>query len=767
MPNTLPVLIMKNLIILPNQEVKLELSNDLSRDVISLASEEFKSELIVLSLKDQMEEKPEVSDLPEVAIVSKIKSKILLPNGNFRVTIRGLFRAEVKGLLNHEEHEDILTCEYEKIVVPKYEKIEGMAVSRKIEELVLEYVKSDGVSNSIVNVMKNISDLNKLTDLIAAFLPLSFARKLEYIEEVNPILRGDYLLDDLHLEIEINRLEQKLEEKFQLGLEESQKEFILKEKLKEIEEELGEVHSKYEEVNFYNETLEKLEIENQKIVQKIKTEIKKFQLMSEVSPEISSIRNYLDWVLNLPWNSYSEDETNLIDIKKNLDKSHFGLEKVKEKIIEYIAAKNRSKMVSSPILCLVGPPGVGKTTLAKSIAESLNKEFYKISVGGLNDSTILSGHRRTYLGSSPGKIMEGLKKCGTKNPVFLIDEVDKMVHDYKGDPASTLLDILDKSQNKHFVDHYIEEEFDLSDVLFILTANHKDDIPYELYDRLEVVELSSYTLEEKIMIAKKHILPNLYLEHDLRSKEIKFFENTLKDVILNYTHEAGVRDLERNLRTILRKLIVLEDIENAKITPDRLISLLGVSLSCPNYPLNKKTPGLVNALAVHKIGGRVMPVEVSFYEGSGKVKITGLAQKSLNESVNVALSYIIVNHEKFGIRKNYFKTKDLHLHFLDAGEKKDGTSAGVAITTSIISLAKRISIVRNIAMTGEITLNGFVCKVGGVKDKIIGAYNTGIKKIFIPSENHNDLVDVPDYILEKIEIIEVNHYEEIFKLLFS
>ncbi len=766
MKNTLPVLILKNLLLLPNQEVKLELTNDLSQKVVLLSSELYHNELIVMPLKDQMEEMPDVTDLPEIAIVAKVKSQLTLPNGNLRVTLRGLFRAKVQKLANNQEKEDILECQYSKMTLPKFDDVEALAVKRKIEKLLTEYVRSDGVSNSILNIIKDIKDLNKLTDMVASFLPLTFDRKLGYIEEINPVVRGNLLIDDLHLELEVIHLDQKLEEKLQSGLEESQKEFILKEKLREIEEELGDAHSKYEEVNSYEEALETLEIENPKVVQKIKAEIKKLKLMNEVSPEIASVRNYLDWMIALPWNKYSEDETDLETIQKSLDKTHFGMGGAKEKIIEYIAAKNRCENVFSPILCLVGPSGVGKTTFAKSIANALNKEFCKISVGGLNDSAILNGHRRTYLGASPGKIIESLKKCGTKNPVILIDEVDKMVKDYKGDPASTLLDILDKTQNQYFVDNYIEEEFDLSHVLFILTANDKEDIPPALYDRLEVIELSSYTLLEKTGIAKKYILPNLYREHNVFSKDIKLSDGILKEIITNYTNEAGVRDLERTLKSIIRKLIVKNTLENVKVTHEMVLNFLGPSKYEQNFLIEKSIPGVVNALAVHKNGGIVMPIETCFYEGSGKVKITGLAEKVMDESISVAVSYIISNKDKFRINDYYFKTKDLHIHLLDAGVKKDGPSAGIAITTAIISLARNDCIPNDIAMTGEITLNGFVKRIGGLKDKLIGAYNEGIKKVFIPKENHNDLLNVPNEVIEKIEIIEVENYEEIYNTLF-
>lgn len=767
MKNTLPVLLLKNLILLPNQDVKLELNTDLSRDVIFLSSEMYHNELTILSLKDQMEEMPDISDLPSVAVVAKIKSKLTLPNGNLRVTLRGLFRAEVKGLLNNKNKESVLECQFLKMEIPSYNEVEALAVKRKLEELLKIYVNSEGVSNSILNLIKDKKDLNKLTDMIAAFLPLSFARKLEYIEEMDPVVRANHLLEDLHFELEVIKLDQELEERLQSGLEESQKEFILKEKLREIEKELGKTDPKEKEIRYYETELEKLKIENVKIVEKIKSEIKKFKIMSEVSPEISNVRNYLEWIIHLPWDHYSKEETDLQLIKKGLDKTHFGMEQAKEKIIEYIAAKNRNSSISAPILCLVGPSGVGKTTLANSIADALNKKFYKISVGGLNDSAVLNGHRRTYLGASPGKIIEGLKKCGTKNPVFLIDEVDKMVKDYKGDPASTLLDILDRSQNKTFVDNYLEEEFDLSSILFVLTANYIEDIPYELRDRLEIIELSSYTVLEKMLITKKYLLPALYIEHHLTSKNLKFSDTIIREIIVKYTNEAGVRELERVLTTMIRKLIVEENLENVRITSALLTHLLGVGKYDNKPILEKNIPGVVNALAINHTGGKVMPIETCFYEGNGKIKITGLVEKIMNESISVAISYLMQTKEKFKLNLENINSKTLHIHFLDAAIKKDGPSAGVAITTALISLVKKKPVDSTISMTGEITLNGYIRKIGGLKEKLIVAYNNEIKKVFIPLENHKDLINVPIEVLEKLEIIEVSNYEEIYKLLFE
>lgn len=761
-------MILKNLLLLPNQEAKLELNNGLSKKIVELSINNYHNEIVVLTPKDQIEEYPDLEDLPHIAVIAKIKSKIELPSGNYRVTIRGLFRAQLSNFKNNKKEEDILECSYEKLEIPKFDQVEAQVVQRKLLSLLEKYVNSaENVSNSILNLVKNINDLNKLTDLITAFLPFDFLKKLEYMEEINPVIRGQKLLEDLHFELELIKLEQSLDQKLHEQLEQTQKEFILKEKLKEIRNELGETDSKSLEIEEYKQKFQSIVFANKKTQEKISAEIKKLEYTSDANPEIANIRNYLDWVLGLPWTISTPDETNLNTIQKKLDKTHFGMKKAKEKIIEYIAAKNKNPQIDSSIICLVGPAGVGKTTFAKSIASSLNKEFYKISVGGLNDSALLNGHRRTYLGASPGKIIEGLKRTNSNNPLILIDEVDKMVRDYKGDPSSVLLDILDKSQNKIFVDNYIEEPFDLSQVLFVLTANHKENIPYELLDRLEIIELSSYTLIEKIEIAKKYLLPKLLKEHGFSSREIKFTDNILKEIINGYTDEAGVRELERVLASILRKMIVQNISSNVKLDSKILTQLLGIKKYEPFTLFLNVEPGVVNGLAVSRTRGIVLPMESVFYDGNGQIKITGMVEKVMDESVNVALSFILVNKDKYKINDYYFTKKNIHIHLLDGATKKDGPSAGVAITTSFISLATNKIIPKNVAMTGEITLNGFVKKVGGIKEKLIGAYNNEIKKVFIPKENHNDLEEIPSDVLNKLEIKEVTHYDEIYADLFK
>lgn len=765
MKNILPVLVLKNLLILPNQEVKIELSNNLSKEIINLSKTKYKNELIVLAPKEKLEEIPDIEDLGSFFVVVKIKNQIELPNGNLRITLRGLFRAKKEVFSNDSYNNNILKCKYKKLEIPKFNEEEAEAIKRKLIALLKKYVNnSDKMSNSILNLIKDVNDLNKLTDMIAAFLPLTFEKKLIYIEEINPLKRGINLMEDLHFELEVIKLDKKLEDRLRTRLDNNQKEFILKEKLEEIEEELGTKNKKSNQINDYLKRLNDLKIKNPKIVNKIKEEINKYELMSETSPEVSNVSNYIEWMLSLPWNKSSEEEMDLKTIKKNLDKTHFGMEDVKNKILEYIVAKKESKDLASPIICLVGPPGVGKTTLAKSISNSLNRQFYKISVGGLNDSSILNGHKRTYLSSSPGKIIEALKRTGTNNPVILIDEVDKMVSDYKGNPSGVLLDILDKKQNKEFIDNYIEEPFDLSNIFFILTANYKENIPYELIDRLEIIELSSYTALEKLEITKKYIMPKICKEHNLAIKDFKFTSSAYLEVINNYTYEAGLRNLRRLLTTIIRRLLLDGKKENIKIDKEMIKTILGPS-KYQNNLIKDKISGLVNALAVTNVGGKVLQVETSLYEGSGKLKITGNLEQVMKESIDVSLSYIKSNLKYFELEK-ISDNLDLHIHFLEAAVKKDGPSSGLAVTTSILSKIKNKPINSNISMTGEITLNGVIKTVGGIKEKLIGAYNNNITTVFIPKTNHPDLEKVPVEVLEKIKIIEVENYKEIYNILF-
>ena len=523
MNNNLPVMLLKGLVLIPNQEVKLDINNKISKKIVMISSKNYNDELLIVCPKDQKEEVPEVTDLPFVGVVCEITSKIELPNGHLKIKVKGLRRVAIEEYSNNVNDSDILECSVRNIELPRFEEAELNAAKRKLLDILKKYIDlNPSISNSILGYLKNETDINKMTDQIALFLPLSIEKKLEYMEEINALKRARRLIKDINLEIEIILLDEQIEENLSTELENTQKEFILREKIKEIKKELGDNDIKQDEIDDYLQKLNSLELPK-KTYDKILYEIKKYESTNEMSPEISGIRTYLDWVLNLPWNNKTTDETDIVKIRKSLDKSHYGLEEIKERVIEFVVSKKRNKDIISPIICLVGPPGVGKTTIANSIAKSLNKEFSKISVGGLNDSAELNGHRRTYIGASPGKIIGSIKKCGSKNPLILIDEVDKMVKDYKGDPASVLLDILDVEQNKYFIDNYIEEPFDLSNVTFILTANDENKIPLELLDRLEIIKISSYTEIEKIDIAKKYLLPKIYKNYLLKElRELLF-----------------------------------------------------------------------------------------------------------------------------------------------------------------------------------------------------------------------------------------------------
>ena len=767
MKNSLPVMLLKGLVLLPNQEVKLDINNKISKKIIMMSAKNYKNEIMIVCPKDQKEEDPEVTDLPFIGVACKITSKIELSNGHLKVTIKGVKRVAIEEYSNNIDDMDILECSYKEIILPKFKDAEVIATKRKLIDTLKKYIDlNPQISNSIINIVKNETDLYKITDQITLFIPLSIEKKLEYMEEINSIKRAKNLIKDLNIEIEICLLDAKIENDLAVELEETQKEFILKEKIKQIKKELKEEDSKDLEVERYLENLNKLSINN-KIRNRILREIKKFELTNDMSPESSIIRNYLDCILELPWNTETIDEQNIETIKKHLDKSHYGLEEIKERILEYVVAKKRNEKLNSPIICLVGPPGVGKTTIASSIANALNKKFAKISVGGLNDSSELNGHRRTYIGAEPGKIINSIKKCGSKNPVILIDEVDKMVKDYKGDPASVLLEILDFEQNKTFTDHYIDEEFDLSKSMFILTANNKDNIPAELFDRLEIIELSSYTVFEKIDIAKKYLLPRIFENYGIKSKEIRINSEVLKIIIEEYTKEAGVRELSRLLDKLIRKVIMTDHTDEIKILPENLKEYLKKPKYENELVRKKSKIGYVNALAYTPYGGIITPIETTMYDGTGKLKLTGELGEVLKESAEVALSYIKSNNNEFKINENHFKNKDIHLHMLDGATKKDGPSAGVSITTALISLLMNKPVISNIAMTGEISLKGDILKIGGIKEKIIGAYNNGIKVIFIPKLNHNDLDEIPIEILKNITIIEVTNYIEVYNNIFG
>lgn len=760
----LPVIFLKDQILLPYNELRLEFTSEIDKLVLNNSESYHDSYLLLVNLTDPLEVNPTIRELPKVAILGKIKSKIELPNGIVRTVIVGIDRVEV---LNYIENEN---NNFEAFVIPTkeidYNRDEESALKRILFRNLELYIElSSYMSNNVMGRIEGINNLSRITDIIVDELPIDYPNKLKYITMTNPMNRVRAIIENLNKEIETIRLENTIEDELKVRLEQSQKDYVLKEKLKLIKEELGEFDLKDDDIVKLKENLDKMVIPNN-IRKRLEDEIKRYEMTPSSSPELTVVRNYIDWLMNLPWYKNTKDNYNLEKIEESLNESHYGLFKVKERILEYIAVSKNTKNKVSPIICFVGPPGVGKTSLAKSIAKALNKKFVKISVGGMNDDSEIVGHRRTYIGSNPGKIIQAMKKAGTNNPVFLIDEIDKLTKDYKSDPASCLLDVLDREQNSMFVDNYIEEEYDLSKVMFILTANNANDIPEALRDRLEIINLPSYTLIEKLNIAKNHLIPKLLKEYDL--KNVTITDEAINKIITNYTKESGARELNRLLSSVLRKIIV----DKLKTKKDKyIIEVLDVEkyLGIEKYVTSKNnkitSTGVVNALAYTPYGGEILRVSSTCYKGDKDIIVTGLLGESMKESVSVALSYIKSNYKLFDIDYKMFDN-DFHIHFESGSIPKDGPSAGVTIITSILSTLTNKVIDSKISMTGEVTLRGDILPIGGLKEKLIVASQNNIEFVFIPKDNIKDLEDIDIELKEKIKIIPVSNYIEIYKKIF-
>ena len=766
MNNYLPVMILKDLIILPNQEIKVETRKD---DIlVTVSNKHHNGNLLLVCPRDTLEEEPSINDLPNIGVVGSIKNTIDLPNGNVRLTVIGTTRVKIDEYRRLEDNKNIIMAITSGLTNIKNDIVSETALKRKLIKTLTNYINiSHTISNSVLSQIAQINDLSKLTDIVANFIPLSFEKKVNYMNEFDPIKRATNLIYDISVEIEVCELDYKIEDTLREEMESNQREYILREKLKYIKKELGEDKDSKKVQDDYFTMLDDL-VMSTPTKNKIALEIRKLDYLPEGHPERAIVQNYLDAILSLPWNKMGVEELDLEKVKKALTKSHYGLQDVKNRILEYVALKRRNPNIKSPILCLVGAPGVGKTSISIAIAKALNREFYKLSVGGLNDVTELMGSRRTYLGSNMGKIMQAIKKCQVKNPVILIDEIDKMVKNYNGDPASALLEIIDPEQNYLFTDNYLEEPFDISNVMFIASANDIENIPPALFDRLEIIELSSYTLEEKIDIAKKYLLPSIFKNYLVSGRDVKIGDDVIKEIIVSYTNEAGLRNLKRCLEQIMRKLILEYDDEILKlnITIEMVTKYLGAKKFEETKPLDINKAGIINALAYTPLGGVVMEIEACLFDGKGEIITTGSLGNVITESIEVAISYIRSNKDYFKVNDYYFDNRNIHIHFLEGATPKDGPSAGVSITTSLLSLLLNKPISKEIAMTGEIGLNGEVLEVGGIKEKLIGAYNNGIKTIFIPKSNTKNLEEIPKDILNKLTIYGVSNYEEIFTKIF-
>ena len=765
---TLPVLILKGAILFPNSEIRLEVDSDSDKELLSLAESCYDKNILIVNQMDPLEETPDVLELPNVGVLGLIIMKLGLPNGRTRVVIKGIKRVKID---EYSKEDGNLVSSIEQINEERLEPLEEQAYVRSLVKQLEIFVENvPYMSNSILSQVSNISDIDQLTDIISIYLNLSYERKLELLEECNPTVRVKMLLDDINKELRVIELEKELEQEVSKNIEQAQKEFVLNEKLKVIKEELGETNSRDDEVKILRQKIDNLKCPS-KIKERLNIELRRYETMPPSSPELGTVHNYIDWLLSLPWKVYSKDNTDLKKAKEILDNNHYGLDKIKDRIIEFLALRERTKNANSPIICFVGPPGVGKTTLAKSIAEATNRKWTKISVGGINDEAEIMGHRRTYIGAAPGKIIQGMKKAKTTNPVFIIDEIDKMTKDIKGDPASALLEVLDKEQNKYFSDHYIEEDFDLSSVMFICTANYIEQIPPELLDRLEIIELSSYTEYEKLNIAKDYLIRESLIEHDFKENQVVFTDDAILNIIRHYTKEAGVRELKRNIDTIIRKIvkdvvITKKEKRNYIIEEKNIISYLGQIKY--DYNDNKEEyVGVVNAMSYTPFGGDILQIETAIYKGKNNIITTGSLGDVFKESIEIALSYIKNNYRLLKVNFSKLEDIDIHIHVPEGAVKKDGPSAGVAITTALISNLTNKKIPTDISMTGEITLNGKVLAIGGLKEKIIGAKRSNIKTIYLPKDNKNDLDEIDEYIKEGINFVLVDNYFEIYKDLFG
>ena len=748
MDKNLPILLLKKLSILPTAEVRLELNNELSQKIIDVGLNKFDKKVVVILPKETKEESLGVSDLPNVGVLCLIKSSIILPNKNYRVVLKGLNRVKINNYSNYRYNKSILVGNVKMIYIDNGESVESIALKKKLISLLKKYIASSNeVSNSVLSKIKEELTLDELTDIIVNFLKFPIDKKIAYMNEFNEVERAKMLIKDISIELEILSLDHKIDNEIRDSLEKEQKEFLIKNKIDKLNEELGVKNSKDNEISEYLEKINNLDV-SEEIRNKLLTELKKYEYTPVNNPEISVIRTYLDTLINLPFNKSSEEESNLKKISEYLDKTHFKMDEVKNRIKEYAYFKEKNPNLENPIICLVGSPGVGKSTIASSIAGALKRKFYKISVGGLNDSSELIGHRRTYLGASPGKIMEAIIKCNTNNPVILIDEVDKIVKDYKGDPSSTLLDILDSNLNKNFTDNYIEESFDLSKVLFILTANDVNSINPVLRDRLEIIYIDNYTSFDKKDIAIKYLLPKICQKYSI--KKINITEEEIVELINNYTIEPGIRELERLLDKIVRYMLI----NGIKKEPNFNV-ILGLPIKS-----NKEEElviGQSNVIGVSPYNGATVKIS-SIY--SKDMILTGNIGNNLKNSILMVLSYLI--NKKYINEDDYF-----HINFNVNKYTLDGYSGGLGVAASIISLVSNKKIDKNICFIGAIDLYGRVLKVSRLRDKIITCYNNNLNIIYLPIQNKIDEEYIPEEVLQKVKLRYISTFDEVYNELFK
>ena len=759
--NLKPLLPLRDIVVFPSMVSPLFVGRDKSIKALQEAMKVDKL-IVLVSQKNSEVDEPESKDMYGYGCLSKVLQLLKLPDGTVKVLVEGKKRVKIREI--KKENLNFLSCSIEIIEDTNKNKdsdLYAISLIKKFEKLLI--LNKRDLSDSI-NSIKKLKDPSQVADNIASNLNLQIFEKQELLETIDLRKRLEKINKLVEKETSVISVEKKIRGRVKNQMEKTQREYYLNEQLKAIQKELGEIDEGKDEIAGLNKAIQKAKMPKLAL-EKCMAELKKLKSMSPMSAEATVVRNYLDWMTELPWSNKSKINNDLKNAQSILDEDHFGLEKVKERIIEFLAVQKRIQKLKGPILCLVGPPGVGKTSLGKSIAKATGRKFIRISLGGMRDEAEIRGHRRTYIGSLPGKIIQMMKKAGTKNPLFLLDEIDKVGNDYRGDPSSALLEALDPEQNKEFNDHYLEVDYDLSNVMFVTTANTLNILP-PLLDRMEVIRIPGYTEDEKVNIAQKYLIPKQSENNGLKPGEWKIDESVNRKIITNYTRESGVRNLEREISKIARKIVKKIDGKekvNNPIKDSDLSSYLGVEKFNYDEIEDQNRIGVVTGLAWTEVGGEILKIETVVMPGKGKMEITGKLGDVMQESIKAAKSYIRSKSLEYGIIPPIFEKKDFHVHVPEGATPKDGPSAGVGMITSIVSAITEIPVDKNIAMTGEITLRGIVLPIGGLKEKLLAAHRAGIKKVLIPFENKKDLVEIPDIIKKNIEIIPVKNVDEVLK----
>ncbi|WP_131100782.1 endopeptidase La [Bacillus sp. SYJ] len=757
-----PLLPLRGVLVYPTMVLHLDVGRDKSIQALEQAAMD--ENIIFLAMQKEMNiDDPKEDDIYSVGTVAKVKQMLKLPNGTLRVLVEGLHRAEVVKFI---EEENVVQVSIKTITEEVEADLEEKALMRTLLEHFEQYIKvSKKVSNETFATVADVEEPGRLADLIASHLPIKTKQKQEILEVISVKERLHTLISIIQDEQELLSLEKKIGQKVKRSMERTQKEYFLREQMKAIQTELGDKEGKGGEVEELREKIEQSGMPEETMKAALK-ELDRYEKLPASSAESGVIRNYMDWLLALPWTEATEDMIDLVHSEEILNKDHYGLEKVKERVLEYLAVQKLTNSLKGPILCLVGPPGVGKTSLARSIATSLNRNFVRVSLGGVRDESEIRGHRRTYVGAMPGRIIQGMKKAKSVNPVFLLDEIDKMSNDFRGDPSAALLEVLDPEQNHNFSDHYIEEPYDLSKVMFVATANTLSSIPGPLLDRMEIISIAGYTELEKVHIAREHLLPKQLKEHGLRKGNLQVRDEALLEIIRYYTREAGVRTLERQIAKVCRKaakIIVTAERKRIVVTEKNVVDLLGKHIF--RYGQAEKTDqvGMATGLAYTAAGGDTLAIEVSVAPGKGRLILTGKLGDVMKESAQAAFSYIRSRAEELQIDPNFHEKNDIHIHVPEGAVPKDGPSAGITMATALISALTGIPVSKEVGMTGEITLRGRVLPIGGLKEKTLSAHRAGLTKIILPAENEKDLDDIPESVKENLTFVLASHLDEVLE----